>query len=123
MLFIRGYEIIIRGELRGDQVTRKALQKKSATQCQNTTVPKGSNLLNNELLALPYAAGHPQAAVDQLGIALVGRLDGAEHAETVLARVNVLGLAGAEEYIEDVAGAGEGASRAHLKAAGLFVSK
>ncbi len=73
-------------------------------------------LLDNELIALPNAAGNPEAAIDKLGVALVGRLDGAEHAEAVLAWVNVLCLSGAQEDVENVARAREGATGAHLKA-------
>lgn len=74
--------------------------------------------IDDELITLPNAAGDPEPAVDELGVALIGRLDGAEHAEAVLPRVNVLRLARAQKDVEDVAGAREGATRAHLKDSG-----
>lgn len=61
--------------------------------------------IDEELLASPDAAGNPETAVDNLGVPLVGRLDGEEHAEAVLAAVDLLGFAAAEEGVEDIAGA------------------
>lgn len=77
--------------------------------------------INDELLAPPDTARDPKATVDNLGVPLVGRLDGEEHAEAVLAAVNLLGLAAAQQGVEDVAGAGEGATGAHLHSGGRLV--
>jgi hypothetical protein len=75
------------------------------------------SLLDDELIAAPDATGNPEAAIDNLGEALVGRLDGGEHAEAVSARIDGLGLlVRGEKGVEDVAWAGEGAASTHLKA-------
>jgi hypothetical protein len=74
--------------------------------------------VDEELLAPPDAAGDPETAVDNLGVPLVGRLDGEEHAEAVLAAVDVLWLAAAEQGVEDLGGPREGASGAHLQTSG-----
>ena len=71
--------------------------------------------VDDEPLALPHTAGDPQTAVNDLGVALVGSLDGQEHAKAILARVDLLGAAGAQEGVEDITGTGQGAAGAHLE--------
>lgn len=72
--------------------------------------------VNDELVTTPHTAGDPETAVDNLGVALVGGLDGGEHAEAVASGVDLLGgVQGGEEGVEDVAGAGEGAAGAHFE--------
>lgn len=72
--------------------------------------------VDDELITTPHAAGDPETAVDNLGVALVGGLDGGEHAEAVASGVDLLwGVQGGEEGVEDVAGAGEGAAGAHFE--------
>lgn len=84
---------------------------------------RGLNILNDELVTTPHTAGDPETAVDNLGVALVGCLDGGEHAEAVASGVDLLGcVEGGEEGVEDVAGAGEGAAGAHFEAGILLVS-
>ena len=48
--------------------------------------------IDDELLALPDATGHPQPTIYNLGVAFVGGFDGEEHAETVFAAVDLLGV-------------------------------
>lgn len=73
-------------------------------------------LLNDELIALPNTAGYPKPAVDNLSVTTVSCLYGAEHAKAVLSGINLLGALRAEEGIEDVAWAREGAASSHLEA-------
>lgn len=78
---------------------------------------KGKYVLDDQLVAPPHAAGDPEPAVDDLGVPLVGRLDGREHAEAVATGVDgLVRLRGGEKGVQDVAGAGEGAAGAHLEA-------
>lgn len=72
--------------------------------------------IDDELVTTPHSAGNPEAAVDNLGVALVGGLDGREHAEAVAPRVDGLGsVHGGEEGVEDVTWAGEGTASAHFQ--------
>jgi hypothetical protein len=72
--------------------------------------------VDDELVTTPHTAGDPETTVDNLGVALVGCLDGGEHAEAVASGVDLLGgVEGGEEGVEDVAGAGEGAAGAHFE--------
>jgi hypothetical protein len=81
------------------------------------------NLLDNQFIVFPYSTGNPERTVDKLGIALVGRLDGGEHAENVSSRVNVLGLLRTEQGIENVTWSGKRPAGAQFETITTRVSK
>lgn len=62
------------------------------------------DVLDNQVISSPRSTGHPQSAVDNLGVPLVGCLHGGKHAEAITAGVDVLGPAGTQQSVEDVAG-------------------
>ena len=59
-------------------------------------------LLNDQMLSPPRTAGDPEPAVDDLGVAFIGGLDGGKHAEAVASGVDILWFPRTEKGVEDV---------------------